>query len=779
MAVLFLLPFLLAVWWGAFLVEGAYPTLRYAHNLALGRGLAFDMGLGSNPAPLFSSLQTAVLTLLAWFGLPLETAVSLLTTLGWSVAATAIYQLGHTLNRQTTGLVAAILLTLSPLFATTHGLPASWLIAWIVLALIMVSRKRPFSLTLFLALILLTHFDAATIMLVLLIWLLAPRNARSMPKASEPELAEGGPMHDASLDKISPQSINRHIWLLPGFILLVVSGTWAIWASSQLGNPFFRSTLIALKPGTLPTVLQQLWSESGLYWLFIPFLFAGLFSGWESGGTNASLFSKQRIIWLTAGWLIWASLVGSETAGWLATVVALLLVGECVDVIVSRIVDSQGEEGVPAKIGILGYGLLEIGWVLGAVFVLLLPQVASLQERKLHRPIAQQRIEAQVASWLQQNSPAEATVWATPRLAFLADRPLLGERLPASPAALPTLLGDLDQATPHYIVSSQGVNWPFLTATGWFQTRYSRALRFTTSTAEAMVWAYEESLFDVGVERPLTTQTPNGINLISAQVAPQRIQPGDQLFVTLELQATQPVSNTFQTVVRVISPLDGIGWGQQVDIRPQSRPLDWWEPGQTISERIVLTTTADIPVGVYELNVSFLDENETTFWTLTDGENEMEAVGLGITAVPWQGDISAPPVDATFGDQIKLAAAVVKGNITAGETISVNLYWEAVRIPDADYTVFVHLVDGNNELVTSHDGQPHNGRFPTSHWLPGEMLLDSHPLALPPDLPPDSYQIKAGLYLLETGERLPVWDNAGNEQPERSIALPDQNANNE
>lgn len=729
---LFILPWLVGSWWGLFLHDSVYDSLRHAHNLALGRGLAYDMLHGGHLPTLSSPLLTAVLVPLAWLNVPLETAVFLLSTLGWSIALVALVRLGKAQQRPLAGTIAAFLLGFSPLFIETMGLATSWLIAWLLLALGSTKAedgKRPFTHPVYLSLFILTHFDITTLVLALLI-------------------------------SLYPYKLPLH-WpqLRTTLLLILVALGWAAVVGLQLGTASLFSTII--EPTSEPNLadLRQLWRESELYWLFVPFLLLGVWEWWQT--TRAKHRSMVAILGLVV-WLIVTYFAGSPAAVWLTAVLILALVA---------LGTTSSKRWLPHRPE-SHHTLMTV--LLG--LVLLWPLLTSLQQRALFRSTAQRRVETHMAAWLQRNSLPTAVVWTSPRLAFLADRPRQETAVPSTPAQLPTLLAILDEAPPHYLITTQAANWDFLTSTGWFQERYAPAASFDEpllTAAPYVVWAYQESLFDVGEKRPLAIETDRGVKLVAAQVAPARIQPGEQVHVTLQLEATRPISNAFNTVVRIIAPLDGIAWGQQDEIRPLSRPLSWWQPGQIITERFVITSTQDIPVGAYEINVSFHDSGETAFWPLSDGENELEAVGVGTTAVSWQGTFdTATPIAATFGDQIRLAAADYPSSAAVGETIDVTLYWEALRPPDASYTVFVHLVDAENQVVANHDGQPLNGRFPTGHWLTDETFGDSRPLTIPPDLPPGPYQIKIGLYLLETGERLPVWDQAGVEQPERSIPLP-------
>jgi hypothetical protein len=97
----------------------------------------------------------------------------------------------------------------------------------------------------------------------------------------------------------------------------------------------------------------------------------------------------------------------------------------------------------------------------------------------------------------------------------------------------------------------------------------------------------------------------------------------------------------------------------------------------------------------------------------------------------------------------------------AGEGLLISLHWQAVAQPAADYTVFVHLVDGAGNQIAGGDGPPLYGDYPTGLWLSGDEIIDEHRLALPADLPPGSYEIVVGMYDPLTSARLPRLDGPG------------------
>jgi hypothetical protein len=153
----------------------------------------------------------------------------------------------------------------------------------------------------------------------------------------------------------------------------------------------------------------------------------------------------------------------------------------------------------------------------------------------------------------------------------------------------------------------------------------------------------------------------------------------------------------------------------------------------------------------------------------------LDRVLLGYVAVPWA-EAALPewamPVGATFGDQIKLKSVAIGGDAMPGGELTVTLYWEALRPPDDDYTVFVHLIDEQDKTLAGHDDRPMGGRYTTLAWLPGQLVPDEHPIALPAELSAGLYRLRVGLYRPETGDRLPVADSQGQELPGGFVILP-------
>ncbi len=120
-----------------------------------------------------------------------------------------------------------------------------------------------------------------------------------------------------------------------------------------------------------------------------------------------------------------------------------------------------------------------------------------------------------------------------------------------------------------------------------------------------------------------------------------------------------------------------------------------------------------------------------------------------------------------WGNQIELLGYDLdKGTFQPGETIHLTVYYRATDQPQADYTVFVHLLGADNPatggpLWAQDDSEPCRRNYPTSAWGADEIVVDRYTVTIPAEAPAGEYRIAMGLYEWQTMQRLPVLDDAG------------------
>ncbi|MFQ6101615.1 MAG: hypothetical protein ACE5OS_10340 [Anaerolineae bacterium] len=92
-------------------------------------------------------------------------------------------------------------------------------------------------------------------------------------------------------------------------------------------------------------------------------------------------------------------------------------------------------------------------------------------------------------------------------------------------------------------------------------------------------------------------------------------------------------------------------------------------------------------------------------------------------------------VHVRFGDFAELIGYdVPAADITTTQPLLLTLHWQALegRAP-MNYLVFTHLLSADGRLIAQHDGAPASGASPTTGWVPGETIVDPHPMEFKPE----------------------------------------------
>jgi 4-amino-4-deoxy-L-arabinose transferase-like glycosyltransferase len=244
--------------------------------------------------------------------------------------------------------------------------------------------------------------------------------------------------------------------------------------------------------------------------------------------------------------------------------------------------------------------------------------------------------------------------------------------------------------------------------------------------------------------------------LLGYNLAGDLWQPGElrtlELFWGLPLTATGRASSSTSAQLRLIpqSPLipdrpDLLTWERPLT---PAYPPTQWQPGDIFRDVWPLTLPHYLPKGDYSLQLTLNGTSALIGQIETGGRERL-----------FQAPPLSFPLTATLGDNsIKLLGYALEPPTPASNSLSLTLYWQAAARPPADYTVFVQLLNANNQLIAQQDSQPQAGTAPTGSWFPGEIVPDNYTLPLPSPAAagPAPYRLIVGMYHPDTGERLPI-----------------------
>jgi hypothetical protein len=268
---------------------------------------------------------------------------------------------------------------------------------------------------------------------------------------------------------------------------------------------------------------------------------------------------------------------------------------------------------------------------------------------------------------------------------------------------------------------------------------------------------------------PLHASFGGDVLLDGYYVAPSAIKPGQEVGLSLSWQAQRFIDGGYDLFIHVFNIQTGQRYGQVNTSLGSSVLLHshWWPTGLRVVDTHYFVLPQDVPEGAYRFEIGLYYRSSLERLPVTMGKDTQatdDKVVLGkflVQRLPLP--LPQHRLQAQFGDRIALIGFDISAPIVeAGQSRArVTLYWQALTPISTDYTVFVHLLDGQGNLRSQHDSMPQQGRYPTSLWSTGETVPDVHDLALRADMPPGDYTVRVGLYDLQTGQRLPLKNQAG------------------
>lgn len=284
-----------------------------------------------------------------------------------------------------------------------------------------------------------------------------------------------------------------------------------------------------------------------------------------------------------------------------------------------------------------------------------------------------------------------------------------------------------------------------------------------------------------GEYKPVSRATfGDEIRLVGYDYSVTRARQGRGFAARLLWQALRPPAADYTLEVALV---DATGHARRTwqHVPTDGRlPTSRWSAGQLVRDRVNLVLPADAPPGDDSLRLSLA-------WLRPDGTRLPLRATWWPAWLPWlfsAGDSLSLPgvrvveqegrsfdlpsfayaVNANFDDQIELVGFDLPlRRLRPGETLPLTLVWRS-RSSDirVSYTVFAHLVGPDGRIYGQQDKAPGlRGKQPTTSWVAGEVVTDPVEIKLAPDAPPGSYQLRVGLYLAESGARLPLRDVSG------------------
>jgi len=268
------------------------------------------------------------------------------------------------------------------------------------------------------------------------------------------------------------------------------------------------------------------------------------------------------------------------------------------------------------------------------------------------------------------------------------------------------------------------------------------------------------------ISRSLHVNFADQIKLVGYELSSDLLDPGSDLLATLYWEALRPIEQEYTVFIHLRGQNGSLA--AQNDSPPLENlyPTNYWAEGETVPDPHILSIANDVSAGRYRVEVGLYLPKDNECLSILDesGSSSGDAAILDYVQIgeAIEGLVPRYRVGANLGNTIGLMGHEgVPDVISAGQAIHLTLYWQALGRTEEDYTVFVHLLDEHGQIVAQHDSQPLQGFYPTSFWGESEVVRDEYDIHVDSSTPSGEYELAVGMYLLGTGDRLPILDEGG------------------
>jgi hypothetical protein len=240
---------------------------------------------------------------------------------------------------------------------------------------------------------------------------------------------------------------------------------------------------------------------------------------------------------------------------------------------------------------------------------------------------------------------------------------------------------------------------------------------------------------------------------------------GQQLLLSLKWRLLKPIDKDYKVTAYLTDDHGHLGGQVDLLLRRDQALTSRWQTGEEATDYYVMDTLPGLMPGKYGLNVavypkggqerlSVLDAagapggGSATIGTV-DVLRPSAPVDLGAAGIPH-------PLQATVAPGVQLAGYdLASQTVSQGDPLHLALFWQVLARPPAGLKTTIALAPvppgspraaQDSALSTqptwSWSAAP---AFPTASWQPGDAFREWEDPALPPDLPPGTYQLEVGM----------------------------------
>jgi 4-amino-4-deoxy-L-arabinose transferase-like glycosyltransferase len=184
-------------------------------------------------------------------------------------------------------------------------------------------------------------------------------------------------------------------------------------------------------------------------------------------------------------------------------------------------------------------------------------------------------------------------------------------------------------------------------------------------------------------------------------------------------------------------------------------PAAHWFEGDEIEQRLGLLIPPGTPPGRYQVKLTVYDTSTGLPLTILDEDStpvgtEILLDEVDIATASFYPIAELAPVEHVLQQDVTrelrlLGYGVAADRVILGDTVHLDVYWQALENPTQDSLVSVAVKDSGGRIVHETASAPVNGQYPFTCWTKGEIVMDKLSILVPAELRPGRYQLSLAL----------------------------------
>jgi 4-amino-4-deoxy-L-arabinose transferase-like glycosyltransferase len=263
---------------------------------------------------------------------------------------------------------------------------------------------------------------------------------------------------------------------------------------------------------------------------------------------------------------------------------------------------------------------------------------------------------------------------------------------------------------------------------------------------------------------PVSARFGEWLALDGAGLGTDPVQAGwDIAPVDLTWRPLAQVGESYHVGLRLTDEVGRV-WANRDSIPAGGREhFSEWPVDEVRLDRYGFLVPAGTPPGEYRLTLRVYRSRDLEVLPIVSEGGSGGEVMLGTVRVvrpdrppPAEALHLEQPLQAEFAERLRLLGFTLHSDssLLPGESVEVDLFWEAMTDPAEDLLPRLELLDSAGASVAERTEKPVAGTYPTAWWRASELVRDPHALPIPAVVPPGRYRLALSLVRAADGTLL-------------------------